>query len=246
MNDVNAQKNESNTILTDTSETKILVSVPRRFYMGNGYDLLILSSADFTKFDRSKITTPRFTGVVNLGLNFHYDLAKRFGLFTGVGLKNLGLIDKIGNVTIKTRVYTMGIPLGIKAGNLRNRNFVFAGGGIDVPFNYREKSFTNRYKKMYKNSEWFSDATPRFMPYVFFGVSIDPGIIIKAQYYTGNFFNRDYEISNPAVASYKPFANYNAHIFALSFSIDIHYNQYKIQEREYRKWKAEQNVEKKS
>ena len=244
-----AQEKEEEKTIVDTSETKVLVSTPKRFYMGNGYDFLMLSSAIYDNGIDNKITIARFTGVVNLGVNFHFDPNKRIGFFTGIGLKNLGFIEKFkeptGDITTtKRRVYSIGVPLGIKVGDLRNRNFVFAGAGIDLPFNYRIKRFSEgkRFSKNYKNSEWFSDEVATVMPYVFLGVSIDPGFIIKAQYYPGNFFNEDYNFITPAGTVFYPYKGVKANIFSLSLSIDIHYNQYKIQEREYRKWKAEQDA----
>src|SRR5690606_33026066 len=79
----------------DTSEVKILISTPKRFYMGNGYDMLMFSSASYQPaISDEKITTPRFTAMVNLGLNLHYDVSKKTGFFTGIGLKNLGFIHK--------------------------------------------------------------------------------------------------------------------------------------------------------
>lgn len=243
-----AQEKDENTPV-DTSGTKILVSTPRRFYTGNGYDFIMLSSANFSRPGReAKLTTPRFTAMVNIGFNFHYDLNKSFGVFTGIGLKNLGFIEKNAytfngeDVTIKRRVYTIGVPLGFKFGNLRDRTFVFAGGGIDLPFNYREKRFTKRSNKLYKDSEWFSDQAATLMPYVFIGASVNPGFIVKAQYYPGNFFNEDYETKNNSGITYRPYAGYKANIFSLCFSIDVHYNQYKIQEKEYQKMKQEREI----
>lgn len=225
---------QEKTVVADTSDMKIVVTKPRRFYMGNGFDLFMLSASNLQKpGEKDKITTPRFTAIVNIGWNLHYDINKHLGLFTGISIKNLGLIDKTAGVTTKYRVYTVGLPLGIKIGDLRNRNFVLAGGGIDIPFNYRVKTFTDRFHKISKSNEWFGNQTATIMPYVFLGVSFDPGVIVKAQYYPGNFFNEDYVNA----ASVKPFAGMKANIFALSLSLDIHYNQYKIQEREYRKWK---------
>ena len=242
---VYAQEKEEEKTIVDTSETKVLVSTPKRFYMGNGYDFLMLSSAIYDNGIDNKITIPRFTGVVNLGVNFHFDPNKRIGFFTGIGLKNLGFIEKNpfpGAVTNKYRVYTIGVPIGLKIGDLRNRNFLFGGGGVDFPFHYKVKTFSKIWGKS-KDSEWFNEYTPRVMPYVFLGVSIDPGFIIKAQYYPNSFFNQDYETwVNGTGPLYKPFDGWKANIFALCLSIDIHYNQYKIQEREYRKWKAEQNA----
>lgn len=251
---VNGAEAQKNSVGTDTSEAKILVSAPRHFYMGNGYDLLMLSAAYYDQgLLGKKMTTPRFTAVVNLGLNFHYDLNKRSGFFTGISLKNLGFINKFkeptGKITTtKQRVYALGVPVGIKLGDLRNRNFVFGGGEIDIPFNYRYKAYSQgeRYSKYYKSNEWFSDEVASIMPYVFLGVSFDPGVIIKAQYYPANFLNENYGYVAPSGNIIKPYQGVKANIFALSLSIDIHYNQYKIQEREYRKWKTEQDKEKKN
>src|SRR5690606_2903504 len=135
-------------------------------------------------------------------------------------------------------VYTIGVPLGVKIGDMRNRNFVFLGGGVDVPFNYREKIFIKRHDKIEKTSEWFSEQTATVMPYLFVGASVNPGFIVKASYYPGNFMNQDYTITTSTGVSSQPYAGLVAQTIVLSFSIDVHYNQYKIQEREYRAQKT--------
>ncbi len=244
----NAQ--ELNIVTNDsagTTKTTVKLSQPKRFYFGNGLDMAMLSTAFFSKPGRStQLTVPRFTTFVNLGFTVNYDFSKNFGLLTGLGLRNMGFIEKQGDSTIKKRVYALGIPLGIKIGDLRNRNFVFLGGAIDLPFNYREKAFISRGNKE-KFNEWFSDRTPRIMPSVFVGYSFDPGITFKLQYYPGNFLNTDYEqIRNyngtgPHLAiPEQPYAGYKVNLLLLSLGIDIHYNQYKIQEREYQKQKKEE------
>jgi hypothetical protein len=146
----------------------------------------------------------------------------------------MGFIDKYGDSTVKRRVYSLGIPLGIKLGDLRNRNFAIAGGGVDVPFNYRETGFVHRGEKA-KFNEWFSDRTPPVMPFVFAGYSFNPGFTLKLQYYPGNFFNQDFT-ENMGV---KPYTNYDVHLLLLSIGIDIHYSQFRIQEREYQQLKKE-------
>ena len=162
-------------------------------------------------------------------------------------MKNLGFIDPEGVLTtegfatVKRRVYAIGAPLGVKIGDMRNRNFVFLGGGVDVPFNYREKIFIKRHDKIDKNSEWFSKQTATVMPYLFVGASVNPGFVVKASYYPGNFMNPDYTITTSTGATLQPYAGLVAQTIVLSFSIDVHYNQYKIQEREYREWKAGKN-----
>lgn len=225
----------------DTLEVRIPKKViPARFYTGNGLDLAMLSTALVEKpGQETKLTAPRFTAIVNIGFTLNYDVSRNFGFMSGLGLRNMGFIEKFndGDSTVKRRVYSLGIPLGIKIGDLRNRNFVFLGGGIDLPFHYKEKQFKDRGDKR-KIGDWFSDQTPRVLPFAFVGYSFDPGITLKLQYYPTNFVNTDYTNA----AGVKPFAGYNVNLLLLSLGIDIHYGQYKIQEREYQKEKKQENV----
>ncbi len=223
--------------LIDTSK-KIRYAAPveSRFYTGSDFDFAILSTALLERpRESSQLTIPRFTAFVNFGFHAHYDPNRRFGLFSGLNVKNIGFIQKIGDITAKHRVYTLGIPLGIKFGDLQNRNFYFLGGGVDLPFNYREKVFERRGDKD-KFNEWFSDRTARFMPYVFIGKSWDPGVTLKLQYYPTNFMNPEFaeDINGLPV---RPYAGYNVNLILLSLGIDIHYGMYALQQKEYLEWK---------
>lgn len=230
-----AQEKKSETVRDFT----VKASERKRFYLGNGTDLAMLSTAFVSKHGSAiKPTTLRFTAVVNFGFTFNYDFNKRVGLLSGIGIRNMGFIEKERDSTIKRSVYSLGVPLGFKIGDLRNRNFFFAGGGIDIPFHYREKGFIQRNDKKVLG-EWFSERTPRIMPFIFAGYSFDPGITLKLQYYPGNFLNTDYD---PNYAM--PYAGYKVHLLLLSVGIDIHYNQYKIQEREYQEMKKEREQKK--
>src|SRR6185312_6277682 len=106
-------------------------------------------------------------------------------------LKNVGFIEKRADTTIKHRTYNLGIPIGLKFGNMRDRSYFFLGAGCDAPINYREKEFIKRGDKQ-KFNEWFSDRTPALMPYVFAGVSMAPGLTLKLQYYLNNYMNPDF------------------------------------------------------
>lgn len=210
-----------------------------RFYTSNGLDFAILSTAFVSKPGQSRqLTAPRFTALVNFGFNFNYDLAKNFGLVSGLGIRNIGFIEKEHDTSIIRRVYSLGIPLGFKLGDLRNRNFFFGGGGIDIPFNYREKAFKKRGNKE-KFNEWFSDRTPRIMPFIYAGCSFDPGITLKLQYYPGNFLNPDFEAADSYSNLYKPYNGYQVNLLLFSLGIDIRYNQYRIQQKEYLEMKRE-------
>lgn len=233
-------KGLAQTKIDTVSNFKVQLPIQKRFYIGNGLDFAMLSTSITSRPGKSTyLTIPRFTAIVNFGFSFHYDLNEHFGFLSGIGLRNMGFIDKYGDSTVKRRVYSLGIPLGVKLGDLRNRNFVIAGGGLDIPFNYREKGFVRRGDKT-KFNEWFSERTPHVMPFVFAGYSFNPGFILKLQYYPGNFLNQDF-IDNMGG---KPYTDYDVHLLLLSVGIDIHYSQFRIQEREYQELKKEREQRK--
>ncbi|RYE25358.1 MAG: hypothetical protein EOP51_04425 [Sphingobacteriales bacterium] len=198
----------------------------KKFYVGNSLDAGIFSTSILSRpAMNDKLTTLRFTYFINFGFDFNYDFSKHFGAFTGIGIKNIGFIEKFPALdsTVKRRVYTLGVPLGLKFGNLNKRTFGFIGGGADLALNYREKGFIRRGNKD-KFNEWFSSRTELVMPYVFAGVSVKPGLTFKVQYYPQNFFNTDYtEIQGVNVV--KPYAGYNANLILVSLGMDIHYNK---------------------
>jgi len=200
-----------------------------RLYWGSSMDGAIFSTALVQHTGRAeKLTTLRFSYIVNFGFNLNYDFNRHIGLMTGAGIKNIGFIEKFADSTVKRRVYALGVPLGVKIGNLHKRNFVFLGGGVDAPVNYREKGFIKRGDKE-KFNEWFSERTPAFMPYVFAGVSASPGVTLKLQYYPGNFMNRDYTMPDPGGNDMliRPYSSYErSNLLMLSIGVDLHYNKH--------------------
>ncbi len=174
------------------------------FYLGGALDGAIFSTAtihhDGVIYDPSGNNIPatntmgimRFTYFVNLGFTFNFNLTKNLGLYTGLDIKNVGYIEQDNGYTLKRRTYNVGIPAGIKIGNMDMKgSYFFLGGGIDAAINFQEKLFKDRDNKKRIN-EWFSDRTPRTMPYVFAGISFNHHITAKVQYYINNFMNTDY------------------------------------------------------
>lgn len=212
-------------------------SPTRRWYLGNSFDGAIFSSAIFEKpgDERRLLGSIRFS-LINIGQHFNYDFDEHFGIFTGLGIKNLGFIEKVGrgedqnDSTIKRRVYTIGIPLGFKLGNLQKRHYGFIGGGVDMPFNYREKGFVKRNDKQ-KFSEWFSDRTPEFMPYLFAGFSYGGGSTVKLQYYPGNFFNTEFQEENNGVISH-PYRGYSAHLICVTLGFDMRSKKHDVKKKD--------------
>lgn len=191
-----------------------------KVYFTTSADGNLLSSSLMSKSGSTyKMTTPRFTSFFNAGVNLNFDFGTHAGAFTGLNIKNIGFIEKQGDLTIKRRDYTFGLPLGLKIGNLHTGNYILIGGGIDFPFNYREKSFVKRGDKK-KFNEWFSDRVPAAMGYTFIGAHLKPGVLIKLQYYPGNFLNPAFQetVNQLTILPYK---GYNVHLMVLSFGFDV-------------------------
>lgn len=213
----------------DTTEIAVVITEPKTFYWSNGLDMAIFSSATLDKPGNDDVLTPlRFTWFINFGMNINHDFGNHFGVFSGLGIKNIGFIEKFHSLdsTVKRRVYALGAPLGFKIGNLAKRNFVMLGAGADLALHYKEKGFIRRGNKD-KTREWFSDRTPLIMPNVFLGASFAPGITVKAQYYPGNFLNKDFT-QNVGGISVQPYAGYDVNLILLSFGIDIHYKKVRV------------------
>lgn len=225
------------------AQNEEIVFTSKKFYFSNDFDGSIITTA----FDKGRfplnggipttVGTPRFTYFFNIGFNVNYDFNEHIGLFSGLGLKNIGFIEKITPLdsTIKRRVYALGVPLGIRVGNIKKKNYAFVGGGVDLPVNYREKGYVRRGNKD-KFNEWFSDRTASYMPYGFAGVSFKPGFYVKVQYYPGNFMNPGFTetitVGGVSVPN-TPYARYDIELLMFSIGVDLRYsNKMKIKKKE--------------
>lgn len=193
----------------------------KKSYTTWGGDGPLLSFGDIKYAGEHVKNIPRFTFFFNVGHNYNYDFNRHFGIFTGLNLKNIGLITKDNDsIKLKRRVYTVGIPIGFKIGDLRRGSFFFfAGGSYDLAFNYKEKRFLNG-DKVNKFNEWFSDRTPLLMPSLFAGLRIKPGFGLKFQYYPNDFFNKDYK-ETVAGVSVKPYKDVESKMFYATLSYDF-------------------------
>jgi hypothetical protein len=144
----------------------------------------------------------RWTVWFHLHFNFHYDFNKHFGLYTGIGNRNIGFItrenssflDENGNSTEenikwKRRAYALSIPLAIKFGNF-DKFFFFAGAQYEWLYHYKEKEFMDSGKRKY--TDWFSDRVNAFIPSVFVGVSLPYGTTLKFTAMLDNMMNKSY------------------------------------------------------
>jgi hypothetical protein len=200
----------------------------RKLYWGNNLDGMIFSAARLDPKLPGQSQAVRFSLFLNVGFTYNYNFCKSFGIYTGLDMKNIGYIDKTevlgtGEVTTKRRVYTVGMPIGFRLGKMEKRDYLFAGGGMDLAFHYKEKQWVNSRSNKTKFSEWFSGRSETFLPYVFIGFGFH-GTTIRFQYYPGSFMNQDYSTVVGGLPS-KPYSLQKVNLFLFSIGKDMHYGR---------------------
>jgi hypothetical protein len=157
----------------------------------------------------------RFTCFFHLGQYFHMDLTNSFGLYSGIAVRNVGMItdeylpqtisssspyDGLYNrYNIVRRQYMLGVPLAIKLGSFKNHFYAFGGGEYEMAFAFKEKYWTDSYDRSgpkTKSVQWFASQTPTFMPSLFVGIQFPAGFNIKFKYYLNDFLNNGYKVNN--------------------------------------------------
>jgi hypothetical protein len=132
----------------------------------------------------------RFSGFFNFQEQFHYNMTPHFGIYTGFGIRNVGFINKLNDsIKVKQRVYSAGIPLAIKLGNMDKSAYISFGGEMELFFNYKQKTFYNDSKS--KFDEWFSDRTELLNPSVFFELKGKKGGHIRFKYYINDLLKAE-------------------------------------------------------
>ncbi len=131
---------------------------------------------------------PRFAPLVNIEQCAYYGFGTgTFSLFAGAASHNLGVITRVNDsVKYKNRVYSTGLLGGFRIGF--NKGAIFAGGGADIPVQYKSKKFVNGVK-MGKEIGYFSKEANWILPHVFVG--FDASFLeVKAQFYPTNFWGK--------------------------------------------------------
>ncbi len=178
----------------------------------------IFSFADADSLNKSFADIVRFTCFLNLQEFVHWDPSNNVGFFSGGAIRNIGFIYKDNDVMTKMRSYAIGIPVGIKVGDLKNNFYIYGGGELEYMFWFKRKVFQNDEKTIYE--DWFSDRTNTLIPSVFAGVQFPKGINVKFKYYLDNFLNPDFAEYKNGVA-YKPYQNWDTHMFYFSVSFNF-------------------------
>lgn len=204
------------------------------YFSGSGEMIFSFVTIDNQGYDQGSVM--RWAPFFNLQGMFNVDIAKPFGFFTGLAIRNVGYIynmpDSISGKTVeykkKFRTYNLGIPVGIKLGNL-DKFFVFGGYEIEFPFQYKEKTFDNEEKT--KFSTWFSKRVEPVQHSFFAGIQFPYGFDIKFKYYITNFHKRDFVAYDEDNNPYKPY-DYEANVMYFSLSWNLFTNSRKAFDRE--------------
>lgn len=174
------------------------------FYRTNGGEV-IFSGANVTFNNQDVNTNVRFTTFFHSQHMLNLDLTSFLGVYTGFGFRNVGLItedlyqnvgflgveathtDYNKNTKIKRRSYSVGFPIALKIGNLKDQVFIYGGAEYEWMFHYKQKLFIDGQK--YKYNEWFSNRVNRWIPSVFAGIQFPKGFNLKVKYYMDDFLN---------------------------------------------------------
>ena len=160
----------------------------------------------------------RFAPVFNFQNAVNKDFSDKFGLFLGLSVNNVGFIYDVDAATRKkVRTYNLGIPVGFKIGNM-NGAYLYGGYAIELPLNYKEKTFINEEKS--KFSTWFSDRT-QIQQAVMVGIQLPYGANIKFKYYFTDFYDKGYTATDGQGGTYKPYANFSGNAMVLSLGVTL-------------------------
>jgi hypothetical protein len=132
----------------------------------------------------------RFTCFFHFQEQLHYDFNDNIGIFTGIGLRNVGMINDLNDsVKVKQRAYSLGIPVAFKFGKLPDGFFAAVGAEAELFFHYKQKVFDDDEK--FKHNEWFSDKVNLFNPSVFLDINSGRGAYLRFKYYLLDFLTED-------------------------------------------------------
>lgn len=184
------------------------------------YDPAVGLTSGATLFADKSTPVVRYSTFLHVGEQLHLNFGNSVGMYTGIGMRNIGMINRLSDsVKVKQRVYSLGIPVALKIGNMGKRSYAAFGAEMELFFNYKQKTFkgsSGRGDKVEKFNEWFSDRTPLFNPSVFAEFNFGKGTYLKVRYYLNNFLTADKQTYTLNGVKYG-FSPERSQLFSLSF-----------------------------
>ncbi len=191
--------------------------VGKVYWSGGGEWLFSAPLLDVDGSDRGGVV--RFAPFFNGRSLLNYDVSRHVGFFLGLSVSNLGFIyDAPDGNRYKFRTYNLGLPVGFKLGRM-NETLFYAGYELELPFNYKEKRFTNERKED-KFNVWFSDRTEPWFHSVFLGVQGPGRSTLTLRYYLTNFHNTEYVQRTDNVET-RPYGGLNSNLIVLSLGFGL-------------------------
>jgi hypothetical protein len=197
-------------------------SQPKAPYWTTGGEM-IFSFASIQDQGKDVSSAIRWAPVFNIQSMLNKDLSDKFGLFTGLAVRNVGYIydhytEPATEIEYKKkfRSYNLALPVGVKIGNL-NGMFIYGGYEIELPFVYKEKTFDASGTKLSKMTAWFSSREELFQHGPMLGIEFPYGFNVKFKYYLSEFHNQAYVNADGS----KPYAGLKSNIwyFSLSYAL---------------------------
>lgn len=163
-----------------------LMPKPKKISFTGGIEGNLLQVARFTTPATGLSTIPRYTYFFNSGIDADLRLSNNLSPFSGLHLKNIGLIVRHNDSTLsKHRVYTLGVPIGIKYYSNDRKLMLKAGADLGLALNYKWKVFVNDTKT--KTNEFFSNRTSPLFASAFAGIAYR-GFSVTGNFYFNDFF----------------------------------------------------------
>jgi len=187
-------------------------------YVTSGLEMIFsLASIDDNGTNPNSVL--RWAPVINIQSMLNKDMSRKFGVFTGLAVRNVGYIydhytDPFDEHVYKKkfRSYNLAVPFGIKIGNL-DKTFFYGGYELELPFLYKEKTF-DAGGKINTITGFFSSRQNLFQHGFLVGVQFPYGVNIKFKYYLSEFHNQDF-VDGSGV---KPYAGLKSNVFFFSLS----------------------------
>jgi hypothetical protein len=198
-------------------------------YVTSGFEIIFSEATIDDSQNPDATSTLRFAPIINPQSMLNADLSKNIGIFTGLAIRNVGYIyddftprdaQSETNTPIKKkfRTYNLGIPVGLKIGDL-NGLFFYGGYEIEFPFVYKEKTFNTAGEKTNTESYWFSNRTQNIQQSWMVGIQMPYGLNLKFKYYFTEFHNQNFEANGV-----KPYVGLNSKIWYLSLTTNLFKN----------------------
>ena len=198
-----------------------------KHYVTSGCEI-IFSEATISDANRADATsTQRFAPIISLQSMMNIDMSPKLGLFTGLAVRNVGYIydnystvvpEGVSSIKKKFRTYNIGVPIGIKVGNL-NGLFFYGGYEIELPYVYKEKTFNSAGEKENSEVYWFSNRTENLQQSWLVGIQFPYGLNVKFKQYFTEFHNQDFEANGV-----KPYAGLKSKIWYISLTANLFKN----------------------